>query len=472
MTDPSDRPLPRIIQGGMGISISNWRLAQAVSRAGQLGVLSGTAIELVITCRLQEGDPGGHIRRILGTFPNQALANEVLKTWYQPKGLPGPGRYRRVPMYSHKSNPKLQALTVVSAFAETALAKEGHDHEVGINLLAKIQPPTLPVLYGAMLAGVDWVLMGAGIPRDLPLQVERLSHHLRCEQRIELGDGKHLELEFDPASIGCTDRSLCKPKCVAILSSDVLATSLARSGGFAGFVVENWRAGGHNAPPRGSGNDAVDAPVYGPRDDADLSKLRNLGLPFWLAGAHGKPGSLKEALALGASGIQVGTAFAFCEESGMDVPLRSETVRAVRRRSVAVTTEGRASPTGFPFKIANTAGTEGDRPADARTRRRCVIGYLRHAVRREDGSVLWRCPAEPVDDWVRKGGARDATEGRRCICHGLLATAGYAHATPDGELERPLVTAGDDLAGISRFFHPSKDSYAVQDVLDLLLDAR
>jgi len=30
--------------GGMGVGVSNWRLANAVSKLGQLGVVSGTAL--------------------------------------------------------------------------------------------------------------------------------------------------------------------------------------------------------------------------------------------------------------------------------------------------------------------------------------------------------------------------------------------------------------------------------------------
>lgn len=40
---------------------------------------------------------------------------------------------------------------------------------VGLNLLEKIQIPTLPSLYGAMLAGVDYILMGAGFPDAFPV---------------------------------------------------------------------------------------------------------------------------------------------------------------------------------------------------------------------------------------------------------------------------------------------------------------
>ncbi len=63
------RDLPVLIQGGMGVAVSDWRLARAVSEAGHLGVVSGTALDAVMARRLQLGDPGGHIRRALAAFP-------------------------------------------------------------------------------------------------------------------------------------------------------------------------------------------------------------------------------------------------------------------------------------------------------------------------------------------------------------------------------------------------------------------
>ena len=44
-----------IIQGGMGAAVSSWRLAKAVSRRGQLGVVSGVALDLILARRLQDG---------------------------------------------------------------------------------------------------------------------------------------------------------------------------------------------------------------------------------------------------------------------------------------------------------------------------------------------------------------------------------------------------------------------------------
>jgi NAD(P)H-dependent flavin oxidoreductase YrpB (nitropropane dioxygenase family) len=67
---------PKIIQGGMGVAISTWKLANAVSRAGQLGVVSGTGIGIILVARLMEGDVSGDVRRALSHFPDQDVAQK------------------------------------------------------------------------------------------------------------------------------------------------------------------------------------------------------------------------------------------------------------------------------------------------------------------------------------------------------------------------------------------------------------
>ena len=69
--------LPKIIQGGMGAGVSDWKLARAVSLKGQIGVVSGTALDLILVRRLQNGDAGGHMRRALAAFPDQAMAQRI-----------------------------------------------------------------------------------------------------------------------------------------------------------------------------------------------------------------------------------------------------------------------------------------------------------------------------------------------------------------------------------------------------------
>ena len=97
MTEDGRPPLPTIIQGGMGVAISSWQLAQAVSRTGQLGVVSGTALDVVNARRLQHGDPGGHVRRALAHFPDPAVADRVLASYFVDGGKAPTGAFAAVP---------------------------------------------------------------------------------------------------------------------------------------------------------------------------------------------------------------------------------------------------------------------------------------------------------------------------------------------------------------------------------------
>jgi nitronate monooxygenase len=146
---------PLIIQGGMGVGVSNWVLAKAVSMRGQLGVVSGTCVDSLIVRRLQDGDMGGHVRRAMEHFPIPDVAADVLARYFRPEGRPEDEPYKAVPMYKQVVTKVREQLTVIASFVEVWLAKEDHDGMVGINLLTKVQMPNLATLYGAMLAGVE-----------------------------------------------------------------------------------------------------------------------------------------------------------------------------------------------------------------------------------------------------------------------------------------------------------------------------
>ena len=192
-------------------------------------------------------------------------------------------------------------------------------------------------------------------------------------------------------------------------------------------------------------------------------------MPFWLAGSCGTANKLEAALQLGAAGIQVGTAFAFCEESGVAAGLKRQILQLGRAHQLEVFTDPLISPTGFPFKVVQLAGTLSESGSRTQRSRRCDLGFLRHAYRRADGTFGYRCPAEPVEDFVRKGGALEETQGRECVCNGLLATIGLPQIISQNEVSLPLVTAGNEIAHIARFLRPGQDSYnAAQVVGDLL----
>ena len=321
---------PVIIQGGMGVAVSNWVLAREVSKAGELGVVSGTSLNTVLVRRLQDGDPGGHMRRALEQFPVPEIAEEILNQYFLPAGRLQGQPYKRSPLFSYRPSEAVLRLTIVSNFVEVYLAKEGHTGLVGINLLEKIQLPNVSSLYGAMLAGVDYVLMGAGIPREIPGILDKLANHEDTSIRLSVENaesGEEFRVPFSPRAVLplVDDKPLKRPQFLAIVSSATLAMNLAKkaTGKVDGFVIEHWTAGGHNAPPRGALQlSAQGEPIYSERDEVDFEKFRTLGSPFWLAGSCATPTKLNDALALGAEGIQVGTAFAFCDESGLSPRLK------------------------------------------------------------------------------------------------------------------------------------------------------
>ncbi len=460
---------PQIIQGGMGVAVSSWPLARAVASQGQMGVVSGTGIDTVLARRLQLGDEGGHIAEALKHFPIPEMATRVWDRYYIEGGKAEDAPFKSKPIPSINPSDALNDLVIVGTFVEVWLAKAGHAGLVGINLLEKIQLPTLATLYGAMLAHVDVVLMGAGIPRAIPGILDQLAKGEATEMRIEVSGGDPAVSTFDPNEY--LPGTLPRPKFLAIVSSASLAQVLAKKAHppVDGFVIEGPTAGGHNAPPRGAMQlNERGEPVYGPRDTPELEKFRDLGLPFWLAGSFGTHERLQEALSEGAQGIQVGTAFAFCEESGMADAIKAEVIRRSVAGESEVFTDPAASPTGFPFKVLKMAGSVSEPEVEAWRERVCDLGYLRELYRKEDGEIGYRCPAEPIELYEKKGGDPANTEGRKCVCNGLLATVGLGQIHR-GKAEPTLVTAGDDVAHVARYLQPGHETYSAKDVITTIL---
>jgi NAD(P)H-dependent flavin oxidoreductase YrpB (nitropropane dioxygenase family) len=469
-------PQPKIIQGGMGVAVSGWTLARTVSMLGQMGVVSGTGLAVILARSLQLGDPNGQLRHALQQFPVPGVAARVLAQYFILGGKSPTAPFKLAPMPTLHPGAALTELTVVANFVEVFLAKDGHSGLVGINFLEKIQLPTLPSLYGAMLANVDYVLMGAGIPRAIPGALDRLAEGEPAQLKIDVIDalpGEEFLSTFDPRAFCNGELPIVKrPQFLGIVASVTLAMTLARkaSGHVDGFIIEGDTAGGHNAPPRGTLQlNAIGEPIYGERDVVDLEKIHDLGRPFWLAGSYGRPGRLAEALRLGATGVQVGTAFAFCEESGLRPELKQRALQMSRAGKARVFTDPVASPTGFPFKVVQMEGTLSHADQYAARTRICDLGYLRHLYRKPDGTPGYRCPAEPVDDFVKKGGTVADAQGRKCLCNGLVANVGLAQVRSELDQELALMTAGDDVANVAQFLKPGCDSYTAADVLHCLL---
>lgn len=462
----------------MGVAISDWNLARAVSIRGYLGVVSGTGIALIMISRLMRGDMDGHVRRALSHFPYQEPVRRILDEYYVPKPKTPQSPYKRPPMWTLNPPRALNELTVIANFVEVFLAKEGHQNAVGINLLEKVQMPTMASLYGAMLADVNFVFMGAGIPVQIPGIIDKLVDHQAVSYRLDVhgaGRDDDYRIHFDPQAVfpGVAGKigRLTRPHFLPIISSVVLAKSLVKrtTGRIDGFVIEGPTAGGHNAPARGPLRlNEKGEPLYGEKDEVDLSEIKQLGLPFWLAGGYDSPEKLRQALEAGATGIQVGTAFAYCAESGMDETLKRRIIQKICEQKITVRTDPVVSPTGFPFKVVQLEGSLSETQIYQNRLRLCDVGMLRSLYKRVDGKVDFRCPGEPVAQYLAKGGKSEEIAGKSCLCNNLLASASYPQHRKNGYIEPALVTAGSGLAAIGKYTKPGQHSYTAQDVLDYL----
>ena len=181
-----------------------------------------------------------------------------------------------------------------------------------------------------------------------------------------------------------------------------------------GFVIEAPTAGGHNAPPRGPLQLSVKGePIYGERDVADLGAFRALGVPFWLAGSCAEPEQIAAALRGGAAGVQIGTAFAYCEESGLDRELRERVLAMSQAGTAEVFTDPVASPTGFPFKVLQMEDTHSDAATYEST-----IAHLRP-----------RIPAPCLQEGGRHARLAVPVRARRGLCTPRREGRGHAGAS-------------------------------------------
>ncbi len=457
----------------MGIGVSTTRMASSVAKSGHLGVVSGTAIDTVIVRRLQDGDISGEIRSSLESFPDQTCVRELLDRYYIEGGKDPNASYIDTPKLSISPTVFASQLLAMASYAEVMQAKKGHDGNIGINLLEKIQLATPASVYGAILAGVDYLLVGAGVPSEIPQLITTLLRGEIVHFPIKIqGAEKVRLLEFDPKVIsGVHCESLHRPYFLAIVSSHILANYLARNDETRpdGFIVEGPVAGGHNAPPRNKDSIDVDGQsVFSERDNADIEKLSEIGLPFWLAGGFGSPEKIKLARELGATGVQIGSLFALSEESGITEELKKQILTSIVDDTIDIRTEPHASATGFPFKVVSVTGTVSDEEIFLKRQKQCDMGYLRSPYLRPSGGVGYRCSAEPEQTFHFKGGDSDSTSGVRCLCNALIATIGLGQVRWGTYSEPALITLGSDLSGCKELWQIHRGSWSAQDVINFL----
>ena len=82
--------------------------------------------------------------------------------------------------------------------------------------------------------------------------------------------------------------------------------------------------------------------------------------------------------------------------------------------------------------------------------------------------LFQRCPAGPIEHFVKNRGVERNTDERRCLCNGLLACVGLGQVKEiQGEVveEPAIVTLGNHLGGVRRLSRQGQAHYFVQDVV-------
>lgn len=473
----------KIIQGGMGVGVSDWELARAVSNYipfGEsepvgLGVVSATAPDVLLARGLQNGDSSGVLREALANFPNQSIARKILEKFFIEEGKAPETNYISNPIPTFEKTGDLEFMLkskdledamVAGAFVQIYLAKKGHDNPIGANFLNKIGMAQLPTLYGAMLAGLDVACIGAGFPKNIPEVLDAFESGNVGKMSIPI-NGKVYQITFDPKRIATGQ--LSRPVFLGIVGNHLGVRGLPDTDG---YIFEGWIAGGHNPPARSKMLNEIGEPLYGLDDDMNFKtlefllgqKFKKTGVkqPYWLAGNYAT--RLGEALSCNASGVQVGTPFAFCKESRINSELKQQALTAILN-GAKVYTSARASPTGFPFKELEVPGTMAIPEIYSKRERICNVGFLAELYEDDKGNILTRCPAEPEEVYERKGGLREETVGRKCLCNNLSATISLGMP---GEV--PLITSGANLNAVKDLVQRHGREYSAANVIDYILE--
>ncbi len=461
----------KIIQGGMGVSISTWLLARTVSLEGGLGTVSGVGAERILAYSLQRGDEGGHFRRALTSFPYQEMSKLIIDEYFVEGGIKENTPYKKIGMFTMNPSESLKMLTVCGNYCLVWLSKEGHNNPISINWLEKVQLPHIYAITGAMLAGVDCITMGAGMVFQIPGIIKKIIDGENPSYRIYVeGNTKNVEnvIVFNLKEFfGNKIPKFKKPLFLPIVSSDVVASILLSKcpdNSIDGFIVENPRAAGHNAPPRNKQVSIDNEPIYNQKDECNFDKMKSFGIPFWIGGSLASPSSLLYALSMGAQGIQVGSIFELAEESGLKSDLKIQIKKTGWNETLVVKNYSNISPTFFPFHEAYVKNTLSEKYIYEKRKRVCNVGLLRTLYIKPNGEIGYRCPAEDINAYLKKGGKIEDTVGKICLCNALFSSAGLADYNED-----PSVTLSKDYNYLKYLMKHEDDSYTVADVMKYLL---
>jgi nitronate monooxygenase len=331
-----------IIQGGMGVGVSLYPLAKAVAQEGGIGIVSSACLDRLV---------------------------------------------------SKRNNKKLN--TYDATYEEIFLSKVKGGF-IGINIMAALVHDYSDSVKGALDAGADVIISGAGLPLNLPA----------------------IQPPKDTALI-------------PIVSSARALDIICKKWGKLGYrpdavVLEGPLAGGH----LGFRIDQVDLEAN--RLEILLPQVKDLAMqngdfPVIVAGGIYSYSDIVTFMNMGADGVQMGTRFLATEESSATDSYKQAVVKATENDIIVAHRPG--SPCGLPFRVIKQSPMY----VSALVRRRapkCDKGYV--LLKDAEGNFTV-CPA------------KESNEHHFCICNGLLSSGGY---NPDKE--EALYTVGTTATRIDR----------------------
>ena len=323
-----------IIQGGMGVGISLHPLAGAVAREGGAGIVSSAAIDRVVSKR------NG---RKFNTY--EAVREEI------------------------------------------ALSK-AEGGVAGINIMVALAKTYNDTVKGAIDAGADIIISGAGLPMNLPsIQPPgdtALVPIVSSARALQLICRKWEKYSYRPDAV-------------------VLEGPLA--GGHLGFRYDELELESNTL-------ENLLPPVK------DMA-LKYGGFPVIVAGGIYGYEDIVKFLRMGADGVQMGTRFLITEESSATAAYKQAVIDAGQEDILVADNPG--SPCGLPFRVIKQSPMFVSSLSKRRVPK-CDKGYV--LLKNSEGEYT-RCQA------------KESNENSFCICNGLLSSAGY-----NPEKEEPLYTAG------------------------------
>lgn len=331
-------PLP-IIQGGMGVGVSMHPLASAVAREGGVGIVSSACIERLVSKR---------------------------------KG-------KKVNTYD-------------AVYEEISLSKASGGF-AGINIMVALQRTYEDSVKGAIDAGADFIISGAGLPLGLPsIQPPK--------------DTALIPIVSSPRAL----KIICKRWEKAGYRPDAAVLEGPLAGGHLGFRMDEVELESNRLEN-----------LLGPVKDV----AREHGdFPIIVAGGIYTHEDIVRFMKMGADGVQMGTRFLATDESSATDAYKQSVVGAKESDILIATDPG--SPCGLPFRIIKSS------PMFVRIKERkpkCDKGY-----------VLMK----DAEGQFTKCGAKESNEHFFCICNGLLSSAGY-----NSDIEMPLYTVGTNASRVN-----------------------